>query len=258
LSAFGRVGPLKLKPGYDPLMQAYSGLMSISGEPGRPPVRSGASIIDMGAGMWSVIAILAGLHERARTGTGGVVDTSLYETALAWMTLPLTNYLASGKVPGPLGSAAAQIAPYQIFATADGYLMVAAGNDNLFARLAHVLEHPEWCDDERYATNGRRVVNRDALICEITRIMQERPTDHWVERLDAAGIPNARPQTVDAVAADPQTLALGMIQGGSEGDPKLLGLPVSFDGVRPPLRRAPPALGAQNELLAAYTLEGEA
>lgn len=256
LSAFGHKGPLKEKPGYDPLMQAYGGLMSINGEPGRPPVRVGTSIIDMGAGMWSVIAILAALHERARTGRGGVVDTSLYETALAWMTLPLATYLASGDVPRPLGSAAPQIVPYQIFLTADGYLMVAAGNDNLFNRLAHALGRPEWCDDERYSANGRRVVNREQLVVEIADIMLRHSTDHWIERLEAAGIPNARPQAVDAVAADPQTLALGIIQNGPENDHKLLGLPLSFDGVRPPLRSDPPALGAHNALLTEPLVRG--
>jgi crotonobetainyl-CoA:carnitine CoA-transferase CaiB-like acyl-CoA transferase len=252
LSAFGQTGPLRSRPGYDPLMQAYGGLMSISGEPGRPPVRSGVSIIDMGAGMWSVIAILAALRERDGTGRGGVVDTSLYETALAWMTLPLTGYLASGEIPKPLGSAAAQIVPYQIFEAADGYLMVAAGNDNLFCKLARALGREDWCDDERYRTNGHRVLNRESLIDEISGLMRQAPVETWISRLDAAGVPNARPQTVEAVAADPQTLALNILQQEVEGRRTLVGLPVSFDGVRPPMRRAPPALGAQDDLLAAY------
>jgi crotonobetainyl-CoA:carnitine CoA-transferase CaiB-like acyl-CoA transferase len=247
LSAFGAGGPLQAKPGYDPLMQAYGGLMSITGEPGRPPVRVGTSIIDMGAGMWSAMAILAALHERGRTGLGGVIDTSLYETALAWMTLPLATYLASGEVPQAWGSAAPQIVPYQVFATADGYLMVAAGNDNLFNRLAQMLGRPEWCVDERYCANGRRVANREPLVAEIAAILIQEPAAHWVERLDAAGVPNARLQPVDAVADDPQTLALGMVQPSKDGT--LVGLPMSFDGVRPPLRHAAPALGADNGVL---------
>lgn len=258
LSAFGAAGPLQAKPGYDPLMQAYGGLMSITGEPGRPPVRVGTSIIDMGAGMWSAIAILAALHERSRTGLGGVVDTSLYETALAWMTLPLATYLASGEVPQAWGSAAPQIVPYEVFVTADGYLMVAAGNDNLFNRLARMLDRPQWCEDERYSANGRRVANRERLVAEIAEIMRRDSTDRWIARLDAAGIPNARPQAVDAVAADPQTLALGIIQSGGMDSRQFVGLPMSFDGARPPLRKGAPALGEDNGVLARPLAAGAA
>src|SRR6266851_1323352 len=140
LGAFGAVGPLRDKPGYDPMMQAYSGLMSLLGEDGRPPVRVPASIIDMGAGMWSVIGILAALQERGRSGRGGIVDTSLYETGLAWMSIYLAGYLANGEIPARHGSGVDMIVPYQAFAAADGTMMVAAGNDNLFRRLCGVLE----------------------------------------------------------------------------------------------------------------------
>lgn len=252
LSAFGRSGPLEAKPGYDPLMQAYSGLMSITGERGRPPVRVGTSIIDMGAAMWAVIGIIAALQERARTGLGGVVDTSLYETALAWMTLPLATYLASGETPQAFGSAAPQIVPYQVFATADDYLMIAAGNDGLFNRLAQMLDRPEWCKDKCFSSNGRRVANRDPLVDEIGKILRQESTEHWIERLDAAGVPNARLQAVDAVAADPQTLALGIVQDDTESERKFVGLPLSFGGHRPPLRKAPPGLGADNGILAGH------
>ena len=150
LGAFGAAGPLRDKPGYDPMMQAYSGLMSLLGEDGRPPVRVPASIIDMGAGMWSVIGILSALQERGRTGKGGIVDTSLYETGLAWMSIYLAGYLANRELPARHGSGVDMIVPYQAFAAADGYMMVAAGNDNLFRRLAAVLDRPGLAEDPRF------------------------------------------------------------------------------------------------------------
>src|SRR5579885_2113541 len=163
LGAFGAVGPLKDRPGYDPLMQAYGGLMSLMGEDGRAPVRVGVSIVDLATGMWAVIGILAALAERGRTGRGGVVDTSLYESALAWMTIPIAAYLVDRKIPRPQGSGVEMIVPYQAFAAADGYLMVAAGNDNLFHRLCGVVSRPELAEDPRFRTNKDRVANRAAV-----------------------------------------------------------------------------------------------
>src|ERR1700726_2028273 len=142
LAAFGAVGPLRDRPGYDPMMQAYSGLMSLLGEDGRPPVRVPASIVDMGAGMWSVIGILAALQERDRTGKGGIVDTSLLETGLAWMSIVLPSYIASGALPERHGSGVDMIVAYQAFAASDGHMMGAAGNHNLFRRLCAALDRP--------------------------------------------------------------------------------------------------------------------
>ena len=164
LGAFGAAGPLRERPGYDPLMQAFGGLMSVLGEEGRPPVRVGVSIVDLSTGMWSVIGILAALQRRAHTRRGGRVDTSLYESALAWMTVPIAAYLCSGDVPQKVGSGAAQIVPYQAFATSDGHVMVAAGNDNLFRRLAGAVGRAELADDPRFRVNADRVRNRAALV----------------------------------------------------------------------------------------------
>ena len=157
LGAFGAVGPMRERPGYDPLMQAYGGLMSLMGEDGRPPVRVGVSIVDLATGMWAVIGILAALAERRQTGRGGVIDTSLFESALAWMTIPIAAYLVDRKIPTRQGSGVEMIVPYQAFAAADGYLMVAAGNDNLFRRLCDVIARPELADDARFHTNKDRV-----------------------------------------------------------------------------------------------------
>lgn len=249
ISAYGHKGPYRDRPGYDPVMQAFGGLMSITGEEGRPPVRVGAPLIDMGSGMWSAIAILAALLDRSRTGRGKIIDTSLYETSLAWMSFPIATYLATGEIPVRCGSGVPQVVPYQVFATADNYLMVAAGNDNLFERLSEVLGHPEWPVSEKFASNGKRVQNRVELLTEIERIFRTRPTQHWIEMLEQKGIPNAPMQTTDAVTESVQTQVLDIIQTHREAGFRLLGLPLSFNGERPPFRGAPPALGEANTML---------
>ena len=244
LNAFGATGPMRERPGYDPMMQAYSGLMSLLGEDGRPPVRVTASIIDMGSATWSVIGILAALRERDRTGKGGIVDTSLYETSLALMSIMFADHLASGNLPVRHGSGVAMIVPYQAFEAADGYMMVAAGNDNLFRRLATAIDRPSLAEDPRFRTNGERVVNRDALVAILADVFKTEPRGHWAALFDAAGIPNGPINTMDQVVADPQTTALGQIQ--QHGALSLVGLPLSFDGARPSFTKRAPMLGEDN------------
>ena len=254
LGAFGAVGPMRERPGYDPLMQAYGGLMSLMGEDGRPPVRVGVSIVDLATGMWAAIGILAALAERRQTGRGGVIDTSLFESALAWMTIPIAAYLVDRKIPTRQGSGVEMIVPYQAFAAADGYLMVAAGNDNLFRRLCDVIARPELADDARFRTNKDRVVHRATLIGILEDIFSAQPIAVWEQRLDAAGIPNGPMQTVDQVVSNSQTAALGIIQqlfvGASREPLSLIGLPLSFDGARPPFSKAAPALGEHTAAIA--------
>jgi crotonobetainyl-CoA:carnitine CoA-transferase CaiB-like acyl-CoA transferase len=246
LGAFGAVGPLRDKPGYDPMMQAYSGLMSLLGEDGRPPVRVPASIVDMGAGMWSVIGILAALQERGRTGKGGIVETSLYETGLAWMSIYLAGFLANREIPARHGSGVDMIVPYQAFAAADGYMMVAAGNDNLFRRLCTVLDRPGLAEDPRFHSNKDRVTHRKELVPILGEIFASKKRGEWAEMLEAAGIPNGPINTLDQVVADAQTQALGIIQKRAGSELALVGLPLSFDGERPPFTKPAPALGEDN------------
>jgi len=246
LGAFGADGPMRDKPGYDPLMQAFGGLMSVTGEAERPPVRVGPSIIDMGAGLWSVIGILAALQQRQQTGKGCVVDTSLFETSLSWMTVPVALQMASGRDPGRTGSEAAMIVPYKAYKAADRYLVIAAGNDSLFRRLAEALGHPEWINDPRFLDNASRVRNRDAINGMIEQVVGSADAAHWPAKLDAAGVPSAPTQDVSEVLAHPQTQALGMVQPVPDRDMRLMSLPLRFDGERPPIRIAPPALGADN------------
>jgi crotonobetainyl-CoA:carnitine CoA-transferase CaiB-like acyl-CoA transferase len=247
IGAFGRSGPLKDRPGYDPLMQAFGGLMSVTGEPEQRPVRVGTSIIDMAAGMWSVIGVIAALLQRRDNGKGSSIDTSLYETALGWMCYHAANYQACGELPKRQGSGAAMIVPYRGYASKDGFIVIAAGNDKLFAALARLLGHPEWIDDPRFRTNPDRVKNQDVLYRWIEDLISTRSNKEWAAILDQAGVPNAPLQTIAEVLGHPQTTALGMLQQSPQGDITLLGLPISFDGARPPFRRSPPALGAHTK-----------
>jgi len=249
IGAFGAVGPLKGRPGYDPLMQAFGGLMGVTGEEGRPPVRVNTSIMDMGTGMWAAIGIVGALFRRAATGKGCIVDASLFETALGWMTTHAATYQASGVLPRRAGSGTTGIVPYRGYATADGFLVVAAANDKLFELFAGVLGHKEWIEDTRFRTNPDRVANQDELYSLIEPIMATAPTAQWVGLLEQVGVPCAPLQTVDEVLAHPQTAALGMLQKTPDETLALLGLPLSFNGRRPAIRRGPPALGADTSAI---------
>jgi crotonobetainyl-CoA:carnitine CoA-transferase CaiB-like acyl-CoA transferase len=244
IGAFGGGGPLSGKPGYDPLMQAYCGIMSVTGESAeRPPIRVGVSIIDMGCGLWAAVGVLSALLERQKTGIGGQVETSLFETAVAWAATPIARYLMGGGPSGPEGSGAAGIVPYQAFRTRDGWLVIGAGNDRLFAALCAVIDRPELAADPRFRRNGDRVRNRRELIPIIEAFAGRHDRDELSRMLDAAGIPNAPVQTIDQIVADEHTTALGVIQK-IPGAVPTAGLPLRFNGERPKYERGAPALGA--------------
>ena len=249
IHAFGRSGPLKDRPGYDPLMQAFGGLMSVTGHPGQPAVRVSNSIIDMGTGMWVAMAVLTALLRREATGKGGIVDTSLFETALGWMMYFLPTWTFSGKVPGKAGSGTIMIAPYQAFPTDDGELIIAAGNNNLFQRLSAELGHPEWPKDPCFLTNSLRVENKPALVALIAKETIGVSTTDLAARLDTAGVPNAPVHGMDQVAAHPQTHAVGMLRGDLAGPLRFFGLPFSLDGARPARNEPAPPLGDDNDWL---------
>ena len=243
IHAFGKTGPLSDRPGYDPLMQAFGGVMSTQGEPGRPSVRVGTSIIDMGTGMWTAIGVLTALLRREKTGKGGVVDLSLYETALGWMVYFLPMFHFSGKLPAKSGSGVAMISPYQAFKTSDGELVIGGGNDNLFRKVCEVLGHPEWVDDPRFANNGLRVENKPALIPMIEAVTQTKSSDEWADLLDDANVPNAPVQTIDTVVDHPQTAALDILRGQGDKQNHFFGLPLMFDNIRPDRDEPAPGLG---------------
>jgi crotonobetainyl-CoA:carnitine CoA-transferase CaiB-like acyl-CoA transferase len=244
IGAFGRGGPLESSPGYDPLMQAYGGLMSITGEDEtRPPIRVPVAMTDMGSGLWAAVGILSSLLEREKTGRGGLVETSLFETALAYETIQIASVTISPRQMKPQGSGASGIVPYQAFHASDGWIVIGGGNDGLFARLVNALGKPELASDERFRTNADRVKHRRTLIPLLEAEVAKHTVGRVREILDAAGVPNAPVQRIDQIPDDPQAKALGIIQEGPEGALPTLGLPLRFDGVRPEYERAAPKLG---------------
>jgi len=245
--AFGATGPMRLLPGYEPLLQAYSGLMMMNGDEGGPPTRVGTSILDYGTGMWAAIGILAALVRRNATGRGCVVDASLYETGLAWLKGHHASFSTSGIVPERHRTGSHRVVPFESFETSTGPIIVAAGNDRLFAKLANVLGHPEWAADPRYATNAERVANKPTLLAEIARIFAGASRDEWIARLEADGVPCAVINTLPDAATTKQADALGIVQTPPGDDYTLIGLPLSFDGARPQIRRAPPKPGEHTE-----------
>lgn len=247
MGAFGHLGPLKDKPGYEPLMQAFSGLISANGHPDGPPARLGASVVDLGTGMWTVIGALAALFRRSTTGAGCVVSTSLFETALMWCGFHLVTYMTGGGLPVRHGTGHPLLVPYQAFETSTGPLVIAAGNDRIFARLSAALGHPEWASDPRFLTNEDRSQNRAVLLPLVAQAAAGTSKEELAERLEAVGVPCAPIHTVDEVIAHPQTEALGMLQKTPGLDLKLVGTPISFDGHRPAIRKDAPALGQDTE-----------
>jgi formyl-CoA transferase/CoA:oxalate CoA-transferase len=246
ITAFGTDGPLSDRPGYDPLMQAYGGIMSVNGHAGQPPARVPVSLVDMGTGMWAAIAILGALRERERTGRGANVTTALFETALAWTTFQMTHYFANGEIPQPQGSGTAMICPYEAFPTRDAWVMIAAASDALFVKAAAALGAPELARDPRFAANPARVAHRGELLEALSRITRELSSVDVLARLQGAGVPCAPILTLDRVAAEPQTEASGMLISAKHPrlpDYRTVGLPIRWDGERPGVTRVPPLLG---------------
>jgi crotonobetainyl-CoA:carnitine CoA-transferase CaiB-like acyl-CoA transferase len=238
IGAYGRGGPLSDRPGYDPLMQAAAGIMSVTGEPAGPPVRVGVSLIDFATGQWAAIGILAALLERERTGAGCTIDTSLYESALYAMSSHVAAYEASGEVPGRHGSAFPLIAPYELFPTSDGAVMISAGSDALWERLRGALG---LASDDRFRTNPDRVAHRTELFETIAGVTRTRTSAEWEERLTEAGVPVSPVRDLGEVLAHEQTQALGILQ--QPGGGTTVGLPLRFDGERPRYAGPPPPLG---------------
>ena len=245
IGAFGRHGPLADHPGYDPLMQAAGGIMSVTGEPGGARVRVGTSVIDLGTAVWTALAVLAALLE----GGGRVLDLSLYETTLALLPYQLTNYLTTAEIAGREGSAFPLIAPYQVFCTRDGELMVVAGNDRLFRALCEVVGLPSLADDARFATNPLRVANRGQLIPLLEQRFEVERSAVWLERLREAGVPAAPVQDVGQVAASASAGRSTCAQALAGS--RTVALPLSADGVRVGYGSPPPRLGEHSaEILA--------
>lgn len=247
ISGFGQDGPYASRPGYDLIAQAMAGVMSIAGEPGGRPVKSGLPVADLGAGLFCAIGILAAWAESRRTGHGRYVETSLFEATLALSVWESTEYWATGIAPQPLGSANRMSAPYQALATRDGYVTVGANNERLWQRLCEALGLPELRTDARFATNVQRMANRAELEAVLERRLRERDTAEWVDLLLAAGVPAGPIHDYRYVLEeDPHVQARGMIhhvQHPLEGTVKVVASALRLDGVVPPVRRPAPLLG---------------
>jgi crotonobetainyl-CoA:carnitine CoA-transferase CaiB-like acyl-CoA transferase len=206
ISAFGQDGPAAASPGYDAMIQAAAGLMSITGEPDGAPQKVGVAVTDLMTGMYAVAAILAALHERAHSGLGQHIDLALFDTQLVALANQAMNYLVSGRSPGRLGTAHPSIVPYQAFATADGHIIVAVGNDRQFADLCTALGEPQLARDARYATNAQRVANRDSLVARVGAVLMQQPSRAWLDRFTAKTIPCGPINTIGAAFAEPQAV----------------------------------------------------
>jgi crotonobetainyl-CoA:carnitine CoA-transferase CaiB-like acyl-CoA transferase len=255
ISAFGSDGPMRDEPGYDPVLQAYTGIMAMTGEPDRAPVRVGIAAIDLGAAVWATVAILGALANRERTGTGAHIETSLFEIATWWLGYPLVGYLGTGVVPSRQGTTTAMIAPYERYATADEPgIMVAAANDNLFRSFAVALGLDALLDDERFTTNASRVKYRDELRGAIAPRLRERPAREWEIILREHRVPCSRVRTIDELVTDEQLAALGLLEDCPHpviDDLRIVGVPVRVDGERGRARRGPPALGEHTDAVLA-------
>lgn len=246
ISAFGEAGPQANYPGYEPLVQAYSGLSSINGGPDDPPMRAGPSLCDQGSGMWIVIGALAMLQRRNTTGRGGVVSTSLLETALSWVAQKSDTYLNQGVLPERHRSGHPGFVPYQQFETLDKPIIICCGNDRLFGKFAEALGRPDWTGDPRYQTNRNRLLHKESLIHEIELILGANSRKHWMELLIDHGVPCAPVHDVTEIVNDSQVLALDMLLPVPGTEIKLTATPLKFDSVRPSINSVAPSLGSAN------------
>jgi crotonobetainyl-CoA:carnitine CoA-transferase CaiB-like acyl-CoA transferase len=256
ISGYGQTGPDRAKGGFDLIAQGVSGIMSITGEPGRPPVKAGIPLTDLGAALFALAGILAALHHRTSTGKGQYIDTSLVEAGVALSVWEATEYFAGPGVPAPLGSAHRMNAPYQAIRCADGYVTIGANTNRLFQRLCGMLGHPEWADASDFADNGARVRNRAKLAALIENVMAQQPRQHWLSLFDAAEIPCGPINDYAQVFADPQVAARGMVLETDHpvlGHLRTLGSPIKLSATPADANRRAPLLGEHtNEVLTEY------
>ncbi len=254
ISGFGQTGPYAKRGGFDLVAQAMSGLMAMNGPKDGPPHRLPIAISDVTAGMFLAIGILMALEARHRTGQGQRVETSLVEAALSMQVYEAAQYLATGTRPERLGQAHRGSSPYQMFATADGHIVVGGAGQAMFLRLCAIVERPDWPDDPRFATNAARVAHNDELVALIEARLRTRPSAWWLARLEEAGVPAGPVMTHDQVFADPQVLARGMVaevEHATAGRVRTLGVPVKLDATPGGVRRPAPALDEHGDAIRA-------
>jgi len=245
ITGFGQDGPYAARAGYDYIIQAMGGLMSITGrpddQPGGGPMRVGVAVADLSTGMYTAVAIVSALYRREKTGEGAYIDMALFDTQLAMLANQASNALISGKDPPRQGNTHPNIVPYQPFDAADQPIIIAVGNDGQFVRLAQICGHSEWANDDRFATNAARVANRDEIVRLIADSIRTRPASEWLERLESAGVPAGPINTVTQALEDIQAQHRGMVRMLA-GSP-VVGSPVRIDGERGDSDLPPPELG---------------
>ncbi len=250
ITGYGSTGPKAALPGYDFILQAESGLMSICGEPDGGPTKYGVAIVDVCTGMLASNSILAALNARHRTGKGQKVELSLYETSLAMLINVASNYLTAGRNAGRFGNGHPSIVPYTTYQAADAMIAIGIGNERQFGRVAKVLGHPEWAKDPRFTSNRARVENRDVIDGFINEALSHDDADAWLDKLKAVGVPCGRINSVADALDDPHTTARDMIETvehSTIGALKMLGIPFKFSDTACSVRRAPPTLGQHND-----------
>ena len=249
ITGFGQDGPYADRAGYDYIIQGMGGLMSITGlpdgEPGGGPMRVGVAVVDLFTGLYTATAILSALYRRERTGEGAHIDMALLDTQLAMLANQASNALISGNDPPRQGNTHPNIVPYQPFDAADQPIIIAVGNDRQFARLAEICGHPEWTSDERFASNGARVANREAIVALVAERIREKPAGEWLQQLESAGVPAGPINRISQALEDVQAQHRGMVR--SIAGMPLVGSPVRIDEQRADSELPPPALGEHTE-----------
>jgi glutaryl-CoA transferase len=245
LTAFGPAAPeAASRPGYDIIVQALSGLMSVTGERDGEPTKAGVALLDVITGLYAAAGILAALHERDATGSGRHVSVSLFDASVAAMVNQAANYLIGGVVPQRMGTAHPNIVPYQSFHASDRPFILAAGNDRLFTRTCQVVDHTDWADDPRFATNEARVMHRDQLIPLLDEVFARRPMQEWLALLERAGVPCSPIMAMDEVfASNDGAELIEEVDDPVRGLLRLVASPIRFDRVAPKTRTSPPLLG---------------
>ena len=251
ITGFGQSGPYAKRPGYDLLIQGMSGLMSITGEPDGLPQKSGVPISDLMAGMYAAVGVCAALRHREITGEGQHIDISMLDTSVATLSMQGLNYLTSGVAPPRYGNAHPNIVPYQVFATADGHIILAVANDGQFDRFCEFANAVDLCKDPRFSTNVERVRNRDQLIPKLTEIIAGKPSRHWLDGLEAQNVSCGPINTIDQVFADPQVQAremeIAMAHPLTENPVRLIGSPLKMSATPPSYDHTPPLLGEHTD-----------
>jgi formyl-CoA transferase len=254
VTGFGQTGPFRERPGYDFMIQGMAGVMSVTGErddlPGGGPQRAGVPIADLSTGLYATIAVCAAIAHRAETGVGQHIDLALLDTQVALLANQAMNYLASGEIPARLGNAHPNIVPYQTFRTADGDIILACGNDNLFRKFCEVAKCESLAQEERFATNAKRVENRADLTALLAEIFLARTTKDWVDALEAAGVPNGPINNIAQVFEEPQVRARGLridLPHPTAGTVALVASPMRFSGTPIEHKRPPPTLGQHTD-----------